>query len=118
MTDQEWYEYGQEHCRIKKGDSVKVLRKAEDKEGGWRTFWVPCMDSFVGKTLTVLEDKGKYGFGLSDHYTYPFFVLELIQKKESEPPLPQSILTIILNEDFGCAKESIEKLVAEILKQK
>lgn len=72
-----------------------------------------------GNVLIVEEDRGGKGFRLSDHYSYPFFVLELIQKKETEPSLPQIYLDIIDN-GFGCAheKEALKKLVTEILKQK
>ena len=119
MTDQEWYDYGHAHCGIGVGDKVKVLMKAESKKKGWRITWNPRMDGFVGQTLTVCSIADEKGFCcLPDHYWFPFFVLELIQKKEPESPLPQSILDVIDNEDFGCAKESIERLVAEILKQK
>lgn len=116
MTDQEWYDYGYAHCGIGVGDSVKVLRKAGNKEKGWGTGWVPEMDSAIGGTLTV-EGGGERGFRLSDGYNYPFFVLELIQKKEPKSPLPQGILDII-DRRFSCEKETIKGLVAEILKQK
>ena len=116
MTDQEWYDYGHERCGIKRGDSVKVLRRADDHEMGWENTWT--MDSSVGKTLTVSGDSGSGGLQLSDSYNYPFFVLELIRKKEAESPLPQSILGVINNERaFNYAGASIKKLVAEILKQ-
>ena len=120
MTDQEWYDYGQAHCGIGVGDTVRVLRKAQDKEMGWGTVWASPMDKSIGQTLIVGSIYGRRGFGcIPDGYVFPFFVLELIRKAEPESPLPQSILDIIDN-GFGYEheKEAIKKLVEEILKQK
>lgn len=117
MTGQEWYAYGQEHCRIERGDTVKVLRIAKNEENGWGTGWVPNMDKSIGKILTVEEDRQLKGFRLSDGYSYPFFVLELIRKGPTEKILPANIADIIEISGFGCVKEPVKSLVIEILKE-
>lgn len=120
MTRQEWYDYGQKHCGIEEGDTVKVLRKAESKEEGWRIAWNPHMDGFVGQTLTVnLIQEGRGLQCASEYYWFPFFVLQLIEKAKPESALPDSISDIIADWDCGGdTKGFIKKLVVEILKQK
>ena len=41
--------------KFKIGDKVKVIRKANDKEGDWRYDWVSKMDSQINKVLEVIE---------------------------------------------------------------
>lgn len=80
MKLQEAYLLLQENCGIKVGDTVRVLRKAEDYENGWDNEWNNNeMDEAVGKTTTV-ERIDRNGIGLKNdrfkYLKYPFFVLE------------------------------------------
>jgi hypothetical protein len=86
--------YKESAVLFKKGDKVKVLRKATSHENGWENSWEPEMDSAVGKTGTVVADKDVYAIGLRhnvnvkvsgvDQFGYPSFVLELVR----DTPVP------------------------------
>jgi hypothetical protein len=81
------YLFFQHNCGLKRGDTVKVLRKAKTHELGWKNSWTDQMDSLVGKTVKVtsVKENGIHvnedfssaveGFGL------PFFVLEKVEEK-------------------------------------
>lgn len=47
------YQDAQEHCDLKPGDWVKVLRKAESGEAGWDGEWSDLRDTLVGKIVKV-----------------------------------------------------------------
>lgn len=68
---------------IKVGDYVKVTRKANENEHGWKGLWLDDMDESVAKTLMV-KDIGicDNNIGLEDDYYYPYFVLEKAEKPE------------------------------------
>ena len=70
---------------IKVGDYVKVTRKANEHEHGWKGLWLDDMDESVAKTLMV-KDIGIYdnNIGLEDDYYYPYFVLEKIELPKPE----------------------------------
>jgi len=98
MTDQEWYEYGQEHCGIKEGDIVRVLREAKSREMGWAADWYPTKSRWIGKSLKVLENEKAVGFRLDTkeiNYYFPWFVLELVKKALAKPELPLKIMEAI-----------------------
>ena len=69
--------------KFKVGDKVKVLRKAESREGDWLDTWGADMGTSVGKTLEVINiNKGLHEYELSDgllNYGYPEFTLELAE---------------------------------------
>lgn len=65
---------------IKIGDKVKILRKAESFECGWKNGWVPEMNRMVGMTSIITGDSGEYGFVLEDGLGYPYFVLEIVSE--------------------------------------
>ena len=71
------------NIKFKKGDRVKVMRKAETFEKNWNNAWVDEMNISVGKTLTVIKDEGTIGVRLNDEMSlsYPSFVLEKVKKK-------------------------------------
>ena len=70
---------------IKVGDYVKVTRKANENEHGWKGLWLDDMDESVAKTLMV-KDIGicDNNIGLEDDYYYPYFVLEKIELPKPE----------------------------------
>ncbi len=65
--------------KFKKGEMVRVLRKAKDFENGWYNTWIRRgMDKSVGLVLLVLNDHGKFGVQLVDgdsNFDYPRHVL-------------------------------------------
>jgi hypothetical protein len=77
---------------LKEGDSVKVLSTAKGHEHGWHNSWNSNMDKEVGKVLTVVREWGGAGINLlndkgSSSFSYPFFVLQKVDK-----PLPEPIM--------------------------
>lgn len=64
------------------GDKVKVVRKAESREGDWDNSWTPSMNESIGKVLTIMKNCKLYGYKLNDFHglDYPEFVLELVEK--------------------------------------
>ena len=83
MNIREAYKVMEANCDISVGDTVRVLRKAEDNEMGWSNSWVDGMDSSVGEEFVVKTKDSGTGFGLGD-YLYPFFVLEKVSSAEVE----------------------------------
>jgi hypothetical protein len=84
MTLQDAYLAMQEASGIKVGDTVRVLRKAEDFEMGWSADWASSyMDKYVGETGVVKECDGGNGFRVQfpdgEDWHFPFFVLEKIK---------------------------------------
>jgi hypothetical protein len=82
MNDTEKYFEKHKKSGIKIGDKVKVLRRAENNEEGWRNSWEKEMDNSIGKILKVTNDSEECGFELDDcmqNFEYPYFILE---KKE------------------------------------
>ncbi len=74
---------------LKVGDRVRVTRKAESHELGWRNGWVCTMDNMVGKVGVISIDDGVHGFRLrfsgdesSIPLGYPAFVLEKVEALE------------------------------------
>lgn len=71
---------------LKKGDYVKVTRKAEDGDGGWFGIWIDdSMTKSVGK---ILKSEGainlNYSIKLEDGFYYPYFVLEKVEEPETQ----------------------------------
>ena len=83
MTKSE-YLIGHKASGFKKGDRVKVLRKALDYEDGWNLFWNPLMDDLVnrddGYIIYDYEDRGfNVAFkGRGKGTVFPYFVLERV----------------------------------------
>lgn len=75
------YLAGHMACGITVGDTVKVLRKAQDHENGWGDCWERKMDKLVGQTFVVNKQNEKSGFHVPGGWL-PFFVLE----KVASPP--------------------------------
>jgi hypothetical protein len=83
---------------LKKGDKVKVLRRANDHEKGWGCGWIPSMDETIGKEITIYNF-GQRNNGLALECSdcvcrlYPFFVLDPVKAQTQElkvkPPKPK-----------------------------
>lgn len=109
-----------EETGLKVGDYVKVVSSFPSYTMGWFNTWITDMHDSIGKTFKVMNFKGEVGIELDDlkyKLSYPFFVLEKVEK-----PLPESIpLSGGYHVDFqrggsikvGCQTISLEKL-AEI----
>ena len=74
---------------INKGDKVRIVRKADNYEGGWFRFWNPDMTKAVGKVGTVSHISTNRG-GASGievdvldvgPFLYPYFVLKKVEQK-------------------------------------
>ncbi len=68
---------------FKIGDRVRVTRKAESYENGWRNSWNEAdMDRCVGKVFSILRNNEKFGYVLETRfitdsdYSFPEFVLK------------------------------------------
>lgn len=81
------YVEDQNKCGLKVGDRVKVVRKEESYEGGWRNMWVTSMDNYIGRTFEVLQIAGAHGIGLCDEglfNCFPYFCLEKVEDEDSK----------------------------------
>lgn len=73
---------------VKKGDKVRVVRKAKSLDDGWQTVWNPYMDEAVGKVGTVSHISANFrecGIEVDvpdvGAFMYPYFVLEKVELK-------------------------------------
>lgn len=78
MTSVQTYQINHRASGIEVGDTVRVTRRAAAYSGGWANTWPPDMDNSVNLVYRVARDGGSQGFGLSNGYDYPYFVLEKI----------------------------------------
>ncbi len=107
MTDVEKYIAGQKACGIEVGDTVRVVRKAKNREGSWFDSWVSSMDDTVGENMEVNKiHSGSGGLQLrNSHFSrnYPYFVLEIVKKKDGSVPdkKQESISTRVLVDKFA-----------------
>jgi hypothetical protein len=90
----EAYNEAQDKCGLKVGDRVKVKGKTESNEGGWRNYWNPLMDKYVGKIGKITNVRRNVGvqvmFG-GDAWHFPFFVLEKVEENEDQQSTYSSI---------------------------
>ena len=64
-------------AKFKIGQIVEVIKKVE-KQDNWDNTWEDTMDSMIGKTSKICEDREEFGFTLEDGYDYPSDSLKLI----------------------------------------
>jgi hypothetical protein len=68
---------------FKVGDKVKILRKADDFELGWSTFWPSEKDKYIGKVGKIIKVVPSYGSIAvaveGEVWLSPWFVLELVE---------------------------------------
>ena len=114
LNIKEAYNVMQGECGIDVGDTVRIMRKAECHELGWNTSWPSTMDSYVGKEFTVTENSAKgsadyhYGYGYRvkhlTGYWFPWFVLELVEKKPEVKELTVAEISKRLGYDVKVVK--------------
>ena len=86
---------------LKKGDYVKVIRKAKDYEDGWDSRWTKERDDFIGKVIPVSDIGESTGVILSycccdwAGYDFPYFVLEKVEPEPKYVPFesPQEFIS-------------------------
>ena len=86
---------------LKKGDYVKVVRKAKDYEDGWDGRWTKERDDFIGKVIPVSDIGESTGVILSycccdwAGYDFPYFVLEKVEPEPKYVPFesPQEFIS-------------------------
>ena len=86
---------------LKKGDYVKVIRKAKDYEDGWDGRWTKERDDFIGKVIPVSDIGESTGVILSycccdwAGYDFPYFVLEKVEPEPKYVPFesPQEFIS-------------------------
>ena len=74
----------QNACGIKVGDKVKVLRKAEDNEMGWKNNWSESMNKYINDDIYSVAHINELGIHLDTYRAFPFFVLEKIESASTE----------------------------------
>jgi len=74
------YLKGHKASGLKVGDKVRVLRKAENFEGGWNGTWFPDKTQCIGKEYEIKEDNNGSGFAFYGWH-FPYFVLEKVEKE-------------------------------------
>lgn len=106
---------------LKVGDSVKVVRKAEDYEMGWVCRWVEEMDNYIGKTLEITSNSEGYGWLLEDKFYFPTFVLQKVDSTPAPQPAPATE-EIAIKDDSAIVngkvltKEDIGKLYYRVVR--
>ena len=80
------YEKRQRECGLKVGDTVKILRKAEEGEGGWTN--LEETDTLIGKTGEITGVIRCLGVKVfveeeNDWWYFPYFVLEKVEDNET-----------------------------------
>jgi hypothetical protein len=83
---------------LKVGDSVRVVRKAEDREMGWGDIWSGHMDDCVDRTYKIIGDATSYGWELDNKWTFPTFVLQKVDSTPAPQPAPATE-EIVINKD-------------------
>lgn len=83
---------------LKVGDSVRVVRKAEDYEMGWGDIWAGYMDDFVDRTYKITGDATWYGWELNNKCTFPTFVLQKVDSTPTPQPAPATEEIVIKND--------------------
>lgn len=83
----EAYKIMQKASGIKVGDRVRLLRKVSGEgEMGWHEGWCGDMSDRVGKIGTVIDVRD-HTIDVNiqaSHFTYPFFVLEVVEPAKEE----------------------------------
>jgi len=129
MDLQRWYIEGQKEWvkenNAKIGDSVLIMRGCKSSEMGCSCapcdFLHPQKQEQVRKVVTIDQIQPSFiSSNDGEHvYCWPWFCLELVEHAQPEFRLPAEIQEIIDKSQFdGCEKESLAKLVGEILKRK
>lgn len=106
---------------LKVGDSVRVVRKAEDREMGWSDIWSGHMDDFVDRTYKITGDAASYGWELDNNWTFPTFVLQKVDSTPAPQPAPATE-EIVINKDSAVVngkvltKKEIGKLYYRVVR--
>lgn len=106
---------------LRVGDSVKVVRKAEDYEMGWGDIWSGYMNDFVDRTYKITGDATWYGWELDSKWSFPTFVLQKVDSAPAPQPAPATE-EIVINKDSAVVngkvltKEEIGKLYYRVVR--
>jgi len=71
--------------KLKPGQKVKVLRRAEYGELGWQSGWTSQMDRSIGEILVVRSNDSVFGVickGEHIYATFPSYVLDVVEPHE------------------------------------
>jgi len=113
----------QEASGIRAGDTVRVIRAANDHEMGWVNSWERSMDECVGHEFKVHSVSGDIVLQMPDRdiYGFPFFALMLIHPKPAVIYLNEEYVATVTRDNVtvGCQVFSHEKILelAEAVKE-
>ena len=112
------YVQSQKNSNIAVGNLVTVTRAAYDYEKGWKNAWSESMDSFIGKTYTVIVLNGTYGITLMDAHTrdsfdFPYFVLSKLATTHSRVTISVKDISCVIEipNEMLTAIEEKEKVI-------
>lgn len=90
-------------CGLKVGDYVRLIRQPEDDEAGWDND--SPLPTHIGETgrITDIDSYGIFVSFQGEEWTYPYFVLEKVEKPTREFKPFDKVLTRNSNEGLWIA---------------
>lgn len=121
-TTSDYYRTFHNASGLKVGDSVGVVRKAEDYEMGWNCNWVKEMNKYIGKVSTITKDMEGEGWELDGTGYFPTFVLQKVDSTPTPQPAPATEEIVIKNDSAvvngkALTKEEIGKLYYRVVRR-
>jgi len=98
---------------FKKGDKVRILRRATTNENGWNNAWASEMDKAIGQvgtvSLVIAKDKDVTVEvpGIRSNYGYPTFALELVNESLTAVPAA-TVTTVTTKKRFPVVGDRVE----------
>lgn len=106
------YLNGHKASGLRIGDRVRITRKADNAENGWKSYWAPIMDCTVGEIGTIESDDNYYGFkvnvGPGGDWRYPYFILEKVVEDGAVPPPGKPVP--VSEMDYGDGNDLVRSL--------
>lgn len=107
-TEKQVYLLAQEHCGLKVGDWVKVIREPKKCEAGWKSINIYDISDMIGRTFQI---DGIYNTGIavkrdnSDYVAYfPYFVLEKVENPTHQfKPFDKVLVRDALIDKWRCS---------------